>query len=137
MFMSLPPKGKILALDLGTRRTGVAVSDVDQKIAFLRDEIEHRNNEELYKALTKITEQEKIVGILAGLPINMNGERTEQTEKVAEQIKTLKERLELPIQEMDERLTSKQAAEVGFKVVDSRAAQILLETYFNLISHEK
>jgi len=128
--MSLPLKGKILSLDLGTRRTGVSVSDVDQKIAFLRDEIEHESTDELLNVLKKLCSEEKMVGILAGLPLHMSGAKSEQTERVLQQIETLKI-LELPIETIDERLSTKEAFAPKMKVVDSRAAQILLENFFN------
>lgn len=134
--MSLPPKGKILALDLGTRRTGVAITDETQSIAFLRDEIEHTNNEELYFALQKLIAEEKVVGLLVGFPTHLSGEASEQTERVQNQIDELKNRFSLPLVQMDERLSSRQAADIQSKVVDSRAAHILLDTYLNFLRHE-
>ncbi len=126
--MSLPLKGKILALDLGTRRTGVSISDADQKIAFLRDELEHTSVGELLAHLKKLTEADDVVGILAGLPLHMNGQRSEQTERVLNQIEKLKS-LNLPIQTIDERLSTEEAFAPKMKIVDSRAAQILLENF--------
>mgnify|MGYP001606582319 FL=1 len=126
--MSLPLKGKILALDLGTRRTGVSISDADQKIAFLRDELEHTSVGELLAHLKKLTEADDVVGILAGLPLHMNGQRSEQTERVLNQIEKLKS-LNLPIKTIDERLSTEEAFAPKMKIVDSRAAQILLENF--------
>ena len=119
--MSLPLKGKILTLDLGTRRTGVSVSDTDQKIAFLRDEIEHNSTEELMETLKELTKEEPIVGILVGLPLHLNGKPSDQTERVLEQIEKLKS-LNLPLQTIDERLSTEEALAPKMKIVDSRAA---------------
>lgn len=129
--MSLPAKGKILALDLGNRRTGVAVSDKDQKVAFLRDELEHQSDAELLSLLKSLAEQEDFVGILVGMPLRLSGEASPQTIKVEEQIKQIKESLNLPIATIDERFSTQEAFAPKMKVVDSRSAQILLENYFS------
>lgn len=131
--MSLPNKGKILALDLGTRRTGVSVSDKDQKVAFLRDEIEHNSDVDLLAQLKTLLDGEEIVGILAGLPLLLSGERSPQTEKVQKQIEEIEATFGLPVQKIDERFSTMEAFAPKMKVVDSRSAQILLENYFNTI----
>lgn len=127
----LPLAGKILALDLGTRRTGVAVSDVKQQVAFPRDEIEHESKEELIKLLKAMVLEEFIVGILVGLPVSMEGKNTEQTEITHEIISALKEAVEIPVEMVDERLTTYEARKtsLGSAAADSRAAQIMLEMY--------
>lgn len=127
--MSLPNKGKILALDLGTRRTGLALSDEKQKIAFLREEIEHENKEELLTRLQEFIKTEKPVGLLVGLPLRLSGEKSPQTKKTEEQIEAIKQSFKLPLQSIDERWSTRMAASPGIKIVDSRSAQILLETY--------
>lgn len=127
--MSLPLNGKLLALDLGTRRTGVAVSDKDQQVAFLRDEIEHTNNAELLKKLKPLMEE--VVGVVVGLPLWLSGEKSPQTEKVEAQIELIRDKFDLPIQTIDERFSSQEAFAPKMKIVDSRSAQIILENYFN------
>lgn len=134
--MSLPLKGKILALDLGTRRTGVSISDVEQKIAFLRDEIEHETIDELPVFLKNLTQEEAIVGILIGLPVHLRGTMSAQTVRVLKQIENIKS-LNLPIQIIDERLSTQEALTPKMKVVDSRAAQILLENFLITSRHDK
>ncbi len=129
----LPNTGKILALDLGTRRTGVALSDPAQKVAFARPEWEHSNDQELLNILRKFVTQENIVGLLLGRPTKLSGEETLQTqtvEETADQLSTLG----LPLEFIDERLSTEFAQNLhGFKTDekhhDSRAAQILLENY--------
>jgi putative Holliday junction resolvase len=133
----LPKPGKILSLDLGTRRTGVAVSDPAQKVAFARPEIEHHSDKELLIALQKLVTAENVVGLLLGHPTKLSGEGTEQTITVEATAKVL-EALQLPIQFMDERLSSQFAQDLhGFqteeKFHDSRAAQIFLETYLQML----
>lgn len=128
--MSLPSKGKILSLDLGTKRTGVSVSDKDQKVAFLRDEIEHDSDSDLVAQLKSILAGEEIVGILVGVPLYLSGENSPQTEKVLKQIEKLAG-FSLPIQKIDERFSTMEAFAPKMKVVDSRSAQIILENYFH------
>lgn len=134
----LPKKGKILALDAGTRRTGVALCDAKQRVAFARQEIEHQNLEEALKQIQNLCEEEEIVGILIGLPVKLDGSETEQTALVRKFIQKL-ELIQRPIQTMDERLSTEFAKDLhGFEAkeihVDSRSAQILLETYLSSIT---
>lgn len=131
----LPNIGKILALDLGTRRTGLAICDEKQSVAFARPEFEHRDDQALLEQLKKFTTDEKVVGLLLGLPTKLSGEATEQTEKVRATAETLAA-LGLPIAFLDERLSTQAAENLhGFtteeKFHDSRAAQILLEIYLS------
>ncbi len=130
--MSLPSKGKILSLDLGTKRTGVSVSDKDQTIAFLRDELLHDSDADLLAQLKTLLAGEPIVGILVGVPLYLSGENSPQTEKVLKQIEKL-EVFGLPMQKIDERFSTSEAFAPKMKVVDSRSAQILLENYFNTV----
>ncbi len=129
----LPKEGRILALDIGTRRTGVALSDSKQRVAFLKPEIEHKTPEEAILQIEQICSEEDIKGIIAGVPLKLDGTETAQTHAVREFIQHIK-KIGLPIQEMDERLTSEFAKKnEGMNKkknpVDSLSAQILLEYY--------
>lgn len=131
---SLPTKGKILALDIGTRRTGVAVSDIEQRIAFPRNEVEHSSVKELLASLAAIISKDQVVGILMGMPISLTGEETRQTALTKEMAKEIIKEFQLPSQFVDERLTSQEARrmlEGGRGAVDSVAAQFMLELYIN------
>jgi putative Holliday junction resolvase len=129
----LPKPGKIAALDLGTRRTGVAVSDATQSVAFARPELEHKNDQELLAQLKALVAKENLVGLLLGRPTKLSGEATEQT-AVVEATARILAALELPVEFIDERLSTQFAENLhGFEIAekhhDSRAAQILLEIY--------
>lgn len=128
--MSLPSKGKILGLDLGTRRTGVAITDVDQSVAFPRDEIEHKELEELYAALKEIIKKDKVVGLVIGLPLYMSGDDSEQTTWTREISEIISKETNLPVKLVDERLTTRQAQIriAGSRYVDSECARIVLES---------
>ncbi len=134
----LPSTGKLLALDLGTRRTGVAITDAQQRVAFARPELEHKNDRELVKQLKNFLSTELVTGLLLGRPTKLSGEATEQTTIVEATAEALKE-LGIPFEFMDERLSTQFAKDLhGFetkeKHVDSRSAQILLETYLTSLS---
>ena len=129
----LHKQGKILALDLGTRRTGVALSDSKQRVAFARPEIEHKNENEAIEQIKNLCKKEELIGLVIGLPVKLDGSETKQTDQVKILIKKL-EVLGLPILTVDERLSTEFAKDLhGFEskelYVDSRSAQILLETY--------
>ena len=137
MSLLLPP-GKILALDIGTRRTGVAITDEKQRVAFARPEIEHQNQAEALDQIKVLVDAENIKGIVAGMPLKLDGSSTLQTGKTKEILEKMRP-WNLPILEMDERLTTEFAKnldghETKDKFVDSRSAQILLEHYLSSLS---
>lgn len=137
MSLLLPP-GKILALDIGTRRTGVAITDEKQRVAFARPEIEHQNQAEALDQIKVLVDAENIKGIVAGMPLKLDGSSTLQTGKTKEILEKMRP-WNLPILEMDERLTTEFAKnldghETKDKFVDSRSAQILLENYLSSLS---
>ena len=131
------PAGKICALDIGTRRTGVAISDPKQQVAFSRPEVEYETESEGLLKIKTLILKEKVSGCVVGLPVKLDGSRTEQTEKVQAWIDEL-EKL-CPILKADERLSTEFAKNLhGFVTKDtrwdSRAAQILLETYLSSLT---
>lgn len=120
-----------MALDLGSKRTGISISDINQKVAFLREEIHHNNNEDLLQKLGIIVEQDGILGFLIGYPLKLNGEKSLQTEKTELQIALIQKKFNLPIFQIDERYTTQEAKSPKMKIVDSRSAQILLENFLS------
>jgi putative Holliday junction resolvase len=128
--MSLPNKGKILSLDLGTKRTGIALSDASQRVSFPRDEIEHTGLDDLIDQLGVLITNEKVVGVLVGLPLTLSGTESEQTRIAKDWSQKISEKFNLPVDSMDERFTTQEAyKKMNSKTVDSDVAQILLEHY--------
>jgi putative Holliday junction resolvase len=132
---------RILALDHGTKRIGVALSDETDMLA---QPLEFIAAEPLAKALDRIREivKEKEVGeILVGMPRNMNGTYGPAAESARNFAATLREALGLPVKTWDERLTSVQAnrflIQAGMRreqrktKVDQSAAAILLQSYLD------
>jgi putative Holliday junction resolvase len=132
---------RILALDHGTKRIGVALSD---ETATLAQPLEFIAAEPFAKFLDRIRVivQERQVGeIVVGLPRNMNGTYGPAAESARKFAATLREALGIPIKTWDERLTSVQAnrflIEAGMRreqrksKVDQSAAAILLQSYLD------
>lgn len=128
-----PNKGKIAALDLGEKWIGVAVTDFDQGVVFRRDEWQFEDDETFLKQLSQWCEAEQIAGILVGLPLNLSGSDSTQTGKIKDLYEKIKQHLDLPLETMDERFSSKEADKKIQKGSrnDSEAAAILLETYLS------
>lgn len=130
---------KILALDLGDRWVGVAISDA---LGILARPLTTVAIEEIEQFLEKTISQEKIQVIVVGNPITMRGTESDQTKRIHEQAARLKERF--LAQEWvlwDERLSSKQAANLKPSIgkearreVHARAAALILQTYLMFLA---
>jgi len=125
---------KFLALDIGDRWTGVAISD---PLGILPRPYDTFKTAELYTLLAKTIEKERISTIIVGLPITLRGTESDQTKKVIAMAEKLKNHFpNIEWKMWDERLTSKQAA--GIKSTKTKedklrshaiAAAIFLSTY--------
>ena len=136
-----PRQMRILALDHGTKRVGVAVSDELKMIAQPLEFIPAEPFAAFLDRLKEIIREKEVELIVIGLPRNMNGSYGPAALKVREFIAVLKDKIAVPIQTQDERLTSVQAqrfliqggvrrAERKIKV-DQTAAAILLQSYLD------
>ena len=99
-------KGKIIGLDFGRRRIGVAISDEDRNISFGRDCFVYKDISEFYLYIKDFINSENITKIVIGLPLNEEGEETIQTKRVEEFGISLSESVNLPVEYQDEYLTS-------------------------------
>src|SRR5579862_2173982 len=132
---------RILALDHGTKRVGVAVSDELKMIATPLEYISPAPFADFLVRLKEILREKEVELILIGMPRNMDGSYGPAALKVQEFIAVLKEKVAVPIQTWDERLTSAQAQrfliEGGVRraqrkeKVDKTAAAILLQSYLD------
>ena len=132
---------RILALDHGTKRIGVAISDELKMIAQPLEFISAEPFAELLNRLKEIIRAKQVELILIGMPRNMNGSYGPAALKVQEFVAVLKDAVTIPIQTLDERLTSVQAhrllteAEVSGRQrkgkVDKSAAAVLLQSYLD------
>src|SRR5436190_19604933 len=132
---------RILAIDHRTKRMGIAISDELGMIAQPLEFIPAEPFAGLINRLNEIIGAKQVELILVGMPRNMNGSYGPAALKVQEFVAMLKDAVTIPIQTLDERLTSVQAhrflseAEVSGRQrkgkVDKSAAAILLQGYLD------
>ena len=133
---------RYLGLDLGTRTLGIAISDKTGFIASTLKTIRFENdNDVLLEEIKKIVVDEKIDGIVLGLPRNMNYSIGERGDVTIQFQKKLEKYLNMKVDLQDERLSTKEATNYLLeadlsrkkrkKHVDSLAAVIILQTYLD------
>jgi putative Holliday junction resolvase len=109
---------KVLALDYGSARTGVAVSDPTGTVARPLGVIERAASEDGIARLVELAREEGVERIVVGLPITLRGEHGAQAEETDRFVELLRGAFDLPVESFDERFTTK-LAEAG----DTRAEQ--------------
>jgi putative holliday junction resolvase len=97
---------KILALDYGSARTGVAVSDPTGTVARPVGVIEQAGSDEGLEQLAGLIRDEGVVQVVVGLPLTLKGEHGEQARATARFVEDLSERVDVPVETFDERFTS-------------------------------
>ena len=130
---------KILAVDYGDTRTGLAISDRTEFLASPVGTITERNAERLAHKVADAVREQGAELIVVGLPINMNGTRGPRAEKCEEFAKMLGELVDCPVEMWDERSTTVTAHNIlnttnvrgkaRKAVVDTVAATIILEGF--------
>jgi putative Holliday junction resolvase len=133
----LDSSSTILALDVGGRRIGVAAANVVARIAHPLVTIE--NTPDISSVLQQLIDEQQAVGLVVGLPRNLQGEETEQTRTVKTFVTSLKERIAMPVYWQDEAVTSRQAeAELAGRGrpyvkgdIDALAATYILEDFLH------
>jgi putative Holliday junction resolvase len=133
---------RILALDHGTKRIGVAVSDETKTIAQPLEYILAEPFADVLVRLRQLLAEKEVGLILIGMPRNMDGSYGPAAQKVQEFIAALKTDITVPIKTWDERLTSTMAnrallegnvrREKRKEKVDKMAAAILLQSYLDM-----
>ena len=145
-------KGRILAIDYGLKRIGLALSDAMQVIAsplenLLASHTLEKTADVILHFLEELKRQGKeVVEIVIGLPLHMDGSESERSGQVRSLAELLKTKASIPVFLLDERLSSVQAErslkETGFsrkkraQVVDRVSAVIMLQTYLSQKSFE-
>ena len=122
---------RILGIDYGEKRVGIAASDADEQIAF---EIGIIPAEDFFRQLPEVISQREIQKIVIGLPLNMSGQATEKTAEVRNFAEKLKSLLpEMQFDYADERLSSQMASSISGsqKNIDGLAAQVFLQNYLD------
>ncbi len=135
---------RILGIDYGDVRVGLAISDLTQTIAQPFKTLLYSDSNNLLNQLDNIIKENDIGLIVVGIPYNMKGEDTQQTTKVREFISLMQDNLMIEIKLIDERLTSLEAEKIMHKMniktgsnktkIDKIAASIILQEYLQTIS---
>jgi len=128
---------RIMSIDYGAVRVGIAISDPMQIIARPYQVI--INNDALLDDITSIIKKEKIGKIILGLPLNLDGKDTQKTKEVRNFAEKLKKNISIPVILWDERYTTVEAnealQEMGYNfrdskdVIDKVAASLILRNY--------
>jgi putative Holliday junction resolvase len=122
---------KIVAVDYGSARTGVAVSDPTGTIARPLGVVECAASEDGLERLARLIRDEQAERVVVGLPLTLRGERGEQARETDAFVEALRAAVDVPVESYDERFTTGLAATVGSgdSPEDARAAAHLLSSY--------
>ena len=137
----LPPTGKLLGLDLGTKTIGVAVSDGLRYTATPLETILRTKFTADAKRLTDLIEENSAVALVVGLPLNMDGSEGPRVQSTRAFARSLAQKTPLPIVFWDERLSTSAVTRMLIEadtrrdrraeVVDKLAASYILQGYLD------
>ena len=138
-------KSRLLGLDLGSKRIGIAICDDRQSIATPFRTINKQGAEKFINELKIIIKENKIEGLIVGNPINMDGSSGKSSQSASDFAKNLSINITIPITLWDERLSSegsfKITKELGTNVtnrvnkLDSNAAAFILQGAIDFLSN--
>lgn len=130
---------RIMALDVGDKKIGVAMSDPLKITSQGLETYFRKNDKEDYKYFTDLIKNNDVELLVVGLPKNMNGTEGPQAEKVKEFIKELQKYTDVKVDFSDERLTTVEAERMLIsgdvsrknrkKIIDKVAANLILQNY--------
>lgn len=135
------PSGRLLALDLGAKRVGIAVSDELQMTVTALERLERRSWKDLLRRVAAVIENYDARALIIGLPLNLDGTKGQAAEEATRIAENFRKSLNVPVFLQDERLTSL-AAESGMRAqglerreisqrVDSESAAIILRDFID------
>ncbi len=132
---------RILGLDLGRRRVGVALSDPDGLIAQPFEQFEPRGRRDLVETVARLVEEREVERVVVGLPTRLDGTAGEQARRTEAVVEALREALAVPVAVWDERFSTRRAErslrEAGLKAPrrkarrDMVAATFILQAYLD------
>jgi putative Holliday junction resolvase len=129
---------RVLALDYGSTRTGVAVSDPSGTVARPVGVVERAGTDDGLARLAELVREEEAELVVVGQPLTMRGEAGQQAVETEEFVSRLRETLDVPVESFDERFTTDLAEQSGGShPTDARAAAHLLSSYLTWSSSER
>jgi putative holliday junction resolvase len=121
---------RVLALDYGRARTGVAVSDPTGLVARPLCVVERAATEAGIARLVELVREEGVERVVVGLPLTLRGEHGEQAQETQRFVESLRSALDVPVESFDERFTTDLADQSGTRAPrDAAAAAYLLSSY--------
>ena len=121
---------KVLALDYGSARTGIAVSDPTGTVARPVGVVERAASDDGLDELARLIASEHVERVVVGLPLTMSGRHGEQAEETQRFVEDLATRTDVPVVTYDERFTTDLAEQTKSDTAeDARAAAHLLSSY--------
>ena len=121
---------KVLALDYGAARTGVAVSDATGTVARPVGVVERAGTAAGLDRVVEIVREQRPDRVVVGLPLTLRGEHGEQARETERFVEALRAAVEVPVESFDERFTTALAVRGGGAAPeDARAAAHLLSSY--------
>jgi putative holliday junction resolvase len=121
---------KVLALDYGSARTGVAVSDPTGTVARPVGVVQQAGSEAGLARLVELVREHEADRVVVGLPLTMGGDHGEQAAETERFVSLLREAVDVPVESFDERFTTDLAEQTGGSgEEDARAAAHLLSSY--------
>ena len=135
---------RVLGLDLGARRIGVALSDPEGRLAFPAEPLHRRGRGRDLTAIAAIVAERGVERVVVGLPLHMDGRAGEAAQEARAFARELAERCGVPVETLDERWTTMEAERALVAgggsarsrararksgAVDSMAATLILRTY--------
>jgi putative Holliday junction resolvase len=134
-----PPRGRVLALDVGEVRIGVALSDPDRTVALPAGTILVRGAPQDLKAVAALVREHDAVEVVVGHPVSLSGERGPAAHRAEEFAAGIRAVLDVPVHLQDERLTTVEAgralrsagasSRTARRAVDQAAASLILRAY--------
>jgi putative holliday junction resolvase len=138
---ALPRTGRLAAIDYGTVRIGVAITDPDQRLASPLENYTRRGLDADAAWLKQLVAMERIVGFVVGLPVHTSGHESQKSGEARRFGQWVSEQTGLPLRYFDERYTSAHAEQLLMQSeltkkrrkerLDKLAAQILLAAYLD------
>ena len=143
--IEIVPPGRLLAIDLGAKRVGIAVSDEMRITVTTLERLERRSWKDLLNRLATIIKSFDARALIIGLPLNLDGTKGQAADEAARIAENFRKSLSVPVFLQDERLTSL-AAESEMRAqglnhgeirrrVDSEAAAIILRDFIDRAGH--
>jgi len=138
------PNGRVLGIDYGLKRIGVAVSDPSQTIVSGLPTVINKGWQKTIDEIKNLVDNWNIVAIVVGMPFNMDGSKSKFCDNVEFFITRLQQSLSIPIFTWDERMTTLAAERAmkdtnrspsrGKSVVDQLAAFFILQSFLDYMS---